>query len=1211
MTPTDTLLASLDPDPVLRGRQFERFVVTLLRTHPLWASELAEVWPWAAWPGRWGPDCGIDAVARTHDGRTIAIQAKAYAPGHRITKADLDTFVSESARPGIDGRMLVATTDILAPNADRLCTDLVPPVTRVLRSHLDHALDGWDIPSLVGDHPSGKPPPRPAPRPHQSEAITAVVDGLASSDRGQLLMACGTGKTLTTLWIAETLGSECTLVLVPSLGLLSQTLHEWIRAASGPLHTLCVCSDDTVRASDDAPISRASDLGIPATTDPAVVTRFLASHGRRVVFSTYQSSAVITQAQADPAVPAFDLVVADEAHRIAGDAGEAYKAALDPSRIRATRRIFATATPRIFSPSVRKAAADRGVDVTGMDDDERFGPVLHRLPFGEAITRDLLTDYRVVIMVIDDATVAEWVTSRELLRTPEGGTRDARSVATLVGLLKAIRDYGLHRVISFHGRVAGAQGFARDLGSSATWVRGDHLPEGTIEARLVSGAMPAGERRRDLDWLRAAGNGRRGILTNARCLSEGIDVPSLDGVAFIDPKRSQVDITQAVGRAIRKSPGKELGTIVLPVFVRPGDDARAMVEASDFRDVWGVIAALRAQDPSLGAELDAIRTRMGREPGYRPATQDLSRIVIDVPMTVGFEVGDAIRTAVVEEGTDTWEFWFGLLEAYVAGNGHCRVPASHVTGDHHRLGIWVNNIRAGRILLTDLRRSKLEALPGWTWDLFETLWDEGFARLEAYRAGKGDCLVPANHVTGDGYQLGIWVGTQRAKRTTMPAERRGRLETLPGWTWDAIETQWQEGFARLEAYVADKGDCRVPGNHVTGDDYRLGQWVGVQRTKRTTIPAERRGRLETLPGWTWDARDEQWEDGFARLEAYVSDTGDCRVPKDHVTGDGYRLGQWVAVQRTKRTTIPAERKSRLEALNGWTWHAKDTQWEEGFARLEAYVSDTGDCRVPRSHVTGDGYQLGQWVNNQRAKRETMTLDRMARIDALPGWTWDPFDSKWEEGFTRLEAYVTDKGDCRVRTDHVAGDGYRLGAWVHQQRTKRTTMPADRKIRIEALPGWAWDAIETQWEDGFARLEAYVAGKGDCRVPRGHVTSDGSRLGQWVDVQRRNRTTMSAERKSRLEALSGWTWDARDTKWDEGFAQLESYVADKGDCRVPGNHVTGDDYRLGGWVAKQRATRTTMTAERKSLLEALPGWTWDARPTSRGAVKNAEDDGGTS
>ena len=1058
MTPTDTLLATLDPDPVLRGRQFERFVVTLLRTHPLWSSELAEVWPWATWPGRWGPDCGIDAVARTHDGRTIAIQAKAYVPGHRITKADLDTFVSESARPGIDGRMLVATTDLLAPNADRLCTDLDPPVTRVLRSHLDHALDGWDIPSLVGDHPSGTPPPRPAPRPHQSEAITAVVDGLASSDRGQLLMACGTGKTLTTLWIAETLGSECTLVLVPSLGLLSQTLHEWTRAASGTLHTLCVCSDDTVRASDDAPISRASDLGIPATTDPAVVARFLASHGRRVVFSTYQSSAVITQAQADPAVPAFDLVVADEAHRIAGDAGDAYKAVLDPSRIRATRRIFATATPRIFSPSVRKAAADRGVEVTGMDDDERFGPVLHRLPFGEAISRDLLTDYRVVIMVIDDATVAEWVTSRELLRTPEGGTRDARSVATLVGLLKAIRDYDLHRVISFHGRVAGAQGFAHDLGISATWVRGDHLPEGTIEARLVSGAMPAGERRRDLDWLRAAGNGRRGILTNARCLSEGIDVPSLDGVAFIDPKRSQVDITQAVGRAIRKSPGKEIGTIVLPVFVRPGDDARAMVEASDFRDVWGVIAALRAQDPSLGAELDAIRTRMGREPGYRPATQDLSRrIVIDVPLLVGFEVGDAIRTAVVEQGTDTWDFWFGLLEAYVADRGDCRVRKDHLTADRHRLGIWVNNIRAGRIFLNDLRRRKLEAIPGWTWNARESKWEEGFGHLEAYVASNRHSRVPDGHETVEGYRLGGWVANQRAKGDTMPAERRGRLETLPGWTWDAHDEQWEEGFARLEAYVADKGDCRVPGNHVTGDDYRLGQWVVNKRARRASLSADRRNRLEALPGWTWDTQETQWEEGFTRLETYVADKGDCLVPANHVTGDDYRLGAWVGNRRTTRSTMTADRKARLEALPGWTWDARDAQWEEALAWIEAYVADKGHCRVPANHMTGDGYRLGQWVTVQRTTRTTMPAERKGRLEALPGWTWDAIETQWEEGFARLEAYVADKGDCRVPQSDVTGDGYRLGQWVAVQRTKRTTMPAERRGRLETLPGWTWDA----------------------------------------------------------------------------------------------------------------------------------------------------------
>ncbi|MEI8221951.1 MAG: Helicase associated domain protein, partial [bacterium] len=598
-----------------------------------------------------------------------------------------------------------------------------------------------------------------------------------------------------------------------------------------------------------------------------------------------------------------------------------------------------------------------------------------------------------------------------------------------------------------------------------------------------------------------------------------------------------------VGRAIRKSPGKELGTIVLPVFVRPGDDARAMVEASDFRDVWGVIAALRAQDPGLGAELDAIRTRMGREPDYRPTTQDLSRIVIDVPLSVGFEVADAIRTAVVEQGTDTWEFWFGLLEAYVAGNGHC--------------------------------------------------------------------LVPANHVTSDGSRLGQWVNSQRSRRTTMPANRKSRLEALPGWTWGSQETQWKEGFARLEAYVADMGDCRVTQSYVTGDGYQLGTWLNSQRSKRTTMPADRKRRLEALPGWTWGAKETQWDEGFARLEAYVADTGDCRATQRYVTGDGYRLGTWVNKQRSKRTTMPADRKRHLEALPGWTWEPFESQWEEGFARLEAYMADKGDCRVPKDHVTGGGYQLGRFVNKQRSKRDTMPADRRARLEALPGWTWNMIETQWEEGFSRLEAYVSDKGNCRVPNHSKYIVGYQLGAWVAGQRTTRTTMSAERKSRLEALPGWTWDARDEKWGEGFARLEAYVAENGHCRVPQDYVTGNGSRLGTWVNSQRQTRTTMPADRKSRLEALPGWTWGAKETQWEEGFARLEAYVAGKGGCRVPNDHVTSYGYRLGGWVAQQRTMRTTMPADRKRRLEALPGWTWDARPAPRGAVKNAEDDGGTS
>ncbi|NBY46219.1 MAG: hypothetical protein EBQ56_00285 [Proteobacteria bacterium] len=682
----------------------------------------------------------------------------------------------------------------------------------------------------------------------------------------------------------------------------------------------------------------------------------------------------------------------------------------------------------------------------------------------------------------------------------------------------------------------------------------------------------------------------------------------------------------------------------------------------------------------------------------------------------------------VERGTDTWEFWFGLLEAYVAENGHSEVQDGYLTPTKLKLGSWVRNQRTRRATLGNERALRLEQLPGWTWSARHAWWEIWFTRLALYVAKNGDCLVPASHETVDGHQLGTWVGSQRARRASLSEDRRNRLEALPGWTWDVRkaqwetglkylksyvvdhthsrvpveffaqdsyplgswvhtqrttrtslsgekiacleafpgwtwdtkETQWEEGFARLEAYREEKGDCLVPANHVTGDDYRLGKWVNKQRTRRATMTAERKSRLEALPGWIWNARDAQWEEGFQHLKDYIAETGHCHVPIKHVTLQDFGLGAWVNTQRTKRASVSSDRSRRLEALPGWTWNVLDALWEERYEQLEAYVTQHGHSRVPRGKnmdaddllgswvirqrgsrrtmtserrqrlenlpgwtwdivdskwdeafgklaayatVNGDclvasgsghAYELGRWVGKQRSKRASMTAERRGRLEALPGWTWDPFETQWEDGFARLETYLSEKGGCLVPAKHVTDDGFKLGQWVSVQRTNRTTMPAERKRRLEALPGWAWDAIETQWEEGFARLQDYVADKGDCRVPANHVTGDGYRLGSWVIKQRSMRDTMPAERKRRLEAVPGWTWHTKETQWEEGFARLEAYVAEKGDCLVPAKHVTGDGYKLGQWVNSQRTNRTTMPAERRGRLEALPGWTWDAR-----------------
>jgi len=419
---------SLDPDPLKRGKQFEHFVKWFLKADPEWATQVDQVWLWDEWPGRWGADCGIDLVILHKNGDNWAVQAKCYSPDYDITKHDVDKFLSESNRPSIQHRLLIATTDRIGGNAKQVCDAQEKPVVRFLLSDFDKS--ALDYPANFADLPQAKRKPRPEPKEHQLEAIEAVVEGLKTADRGQLIMACGTGKTYTTLWIkerllnqqalnannplgsnpsqpplvrggadsalpltrgswrglgsngqsgtntGESIGSTRTLVLLPSLGLLAQTLREWTFAAATPFEVLCVCSDQTVGAKGhDEAIHSVADLAFPVTSDADEVKRFLSGAGNRVVFSTYQSSLVVAAAQADASIPAFDLAVADEAHRCAGKVGSDFTAILDNAQIRSVKRLFATATPRTYSSTVHKAAEDRGVEVVGMDNAALFGEV--------------------------------------------------------------------------------------------------------------------------------------------------------------------------------------------------------------------------------------------------------------------------------------------------------------------------------------------------------------------------------------------------------------------------------------------------------------------------------------------------------------------------------------------------------------------------------------------------------------------------------------------------------------------------------------------------------------------------------------------------------------------------------------------------------------------------------------------------------------------
>ena len=686
--------------------------------------------------------------------------------------------------------------------------------------------------------------------------------------------------------------------------MLAQTLREWSANASQAFEYLAVCSDQTVVGEDEF-VQHPAELGFPVTTDPEMIASFLRRRGRRVVFATYQSSPQIASAYRNK-IPQFDLAIADEAHRCAGRASTEFATILDSGKIRSRRRLFMTATPRFYTPRLRKEAGLLDVEVASMDDERVFGPVLHRLTFGEAIERDLLSDYQVVVVGVDNATYRAWAERGEFV-TPDGKkVTDARTLAGQIALARAMRKYDLRRVISFHGRVNAARKFSDDMPYVSAWMPARARPRQAIWNEHVSGAMSSGHRDRLLLRFRNLGQDEIGLLSNARCLGEGVDVPSLDGVVFIDPRRSTLDIIQAVGRAIRKAPGKTLGTIVLPVFVGE-EDPEQTLDDSAFQNIWEVLKALRAHDEKLGEELDELRRNLGsrRLPPRRPR-----KIKLDVPIAVvGASFAKAFNVRLVERTTGSSEFSFGRLLSFVEREGHSRV-------------------------ISDVAR--LEALPGWVWDSIpdkrkernHAAWEKAYAKVIRFVKENGHARVPVAQYDDEGIALGLWVRRQRAfhGKGQLAKERVQRLEALTGWVWDSNSADWEDGYAHLLRFVQREKHSRVSWDYCDDDGYRLGNWVHIQRQtrKRGELSKSRAQRLEDLPGWVWAAREANWDDGYARLVRFVKREGHARPRALYRDEDGYGVGMWVVAQRqtAKAGKLDPIRAQRLDELPSWTWDAR-------------------------------------------------------------------------------------------------------------------------------------------------------------------------------------------------------------------------------------------------------------------------------------------------
>ncbi|MEV0324570.1 Helicase associated domain protein [Streptomyces sp. NPDC050658] len=790
-------------------------------------------------------------------------------------------------------------------------------------------------------------------RDHQVEAVSAIVRGLdvppggipRNGLRGQVHAACGTGKTIIAAAAARRLVPRGRiLVLVPTLDLLTQTLSAW-RAAGhrGPAVAVCSLEDDP----------ELWGMEVRATTSPVQLALWHGT-GPVAVFATYASLGVLAEAfegAYGQQLAPMDLVVVDEAHRTSGSLGKAWADVHVQAVIPAARRLYLTATPRIWQerPSTEVLAGVRGAlpeeMAASMDDERIFGPVLYKLSLASAVSRGLLARYQIIVVELRDPVVTP-----ELLRSEEQRGEEVRGLrlgALQSALLHTMSTHGLQTCITFHHRTIEAQAYAEGLEQVAGRLHAEQ-PErypAKVWADWLCGAHDSDTRR---EVLRQFGStARRAVLSNCRVLGEGVDIRAVDSVALLDPKGAPHDIVQAIGRALRQQPGEgKVASLIVPVFLPEDEKPEEMFTSRSWRPLVKVLEGLRAHDEeavemlAFPQQSQKQRVQPSVNIGSKPEEgEEESRLLLRFasPRDPAM-VADWVSFNVIDTEKRDWARGWQHLKAFAEREGHARVPYGHTEGPYP-LGQWIAEQRRafGAEQMTGKRAARLERL-GMVWSLADERFQENLEAAKAYYAEHWTLCAPRSASMLD-RPVGQWLSNLR---------RPGALDDHPDWKqalesvdehWDpAWPANWQRHYAAASALLADEpGTDVTPGVTVHGMD--VGAWLGRQRehTVWSGLADGQRELLDQLGITPLPPTAEEpagattgvsaFERGVQALARYKARTGSVTVPRSHVEtlpdGTEVKLGIFLSNNKTRRAKLPADKLAALAAL-GLNWATPST-----------------------------------------------------------------------------------------------------------------------------------------------------------------------------------------------------------------------------------------------------------------------------------------------
>jgi superfamily II DNA or RNA helicase len=1162
--------------------------------------DLVRGWGWKQWPGRAKAglpriERGVDLIAEDHAGRLVAIQAKfRNDPDSPVKTGEVQKFVG-AYRKHFPRRMLISNASSRARGIKEAVGDAEAEL--VLRTDLMESLFDWV---------AAKPLPRPkvTPLPFQKEAAAAIKRHLKDGGRAQIVMACGSGKTYTTLLAMEALGSKRVLVLAPTLLLVKQLRDEWMRERTNAWATLAVCSDIGTDEGDDSTQLSPGEIGAKPTTDPVEIAEFLKSKGPYVVFGTYASSARIATAQKEAGVPAFDLVVADEAHRIAGAVGKAdngeraQRVVLDENGIRAERRLFATATPRVYGGDKKRDGEE--VVLESMDDPTRFGEEVYKLTFQQAVDLERLVPYKLLVTIVTNEEIAALIRDRKYVDV-QGKQITADDLATAIAVRRAYKELGISRAISYHGSIKRARAFAQ-------LVQEINVPGKAPEAECVTGAMPVEDRKEALTRLAQADGPY--LITNARCLTEGIDVPALDAVVFADPRRSQVDIVQAVGRAMRKPRGtssKTTGYIILPVFLSKNDlkDPETAVEGSAFAPVLQVLRALKAHDPYRATFFAKILAEEGKRPHKKgEGIDEILEVSIgkELDRALTERLERAVQLRAVEVSADVIDVGILVLSQYVLHGGDISTLSRTLTFQGVNLGRMAMNIRRryreGNLRVDQIQR--LELLANWSWDAQYERNMLGLEALQKYKAREGHVLVPALWVEGE-IRLGRWVNHLRTGALSIDEELRKQLDAI-GFVWAVPDHVFEMKLKHLVAYINREGHAQVPKNHLEGS-FPLGAWVGQIRSRKARLSPERIAALNKI-GFIWEPAQQTYIDKLSLLKRYREREGHVAVPSQWIE-DGVKLGNWVNGLRTQRKqgTLTQVKYLELSEL-GFVWSPADIAFENFVTALKVFIDREGHGHVPARWSEG-GIAIGPWLaritkDPNRLSDTQRLIIKKAGLDVLTAVPAKAVEREKRDVIGKqkminlLKEFYLLNGHTTVSRSSSSGTR-KLGNWINNVRANRIVLSPSEREELGQI-GFIWHPKEYENEQGLEALREYAEREGHVRVPQ-QWEEHGFSLGRWLKRVRSSGNQLTQAQWDALTLLGVSRMVSRSESFEQKLQALRSFRHRVGHARVPGAWIE-HGVPLGVWCNHVRSGNIKLNPTEKQALDDLDfAWTAFAKSST--------------